>query len=479
MVTALGIRVFLSGNFNVLHPGHLRLLRFARELGDELIVGVQSDRLAGDAAHVPEELRIDGVRSISFVSEALLVDEPVEDVVARFRPDFVVKGNEHEGQQNPELEVVNSYGGKLVFDSGDAVFSSLDLIRMDLLDQNWRVGNVPSGYLVRHGIETKDLLERISEFRALQVCVIGDLIVDEYITCDPLGMSQEDPTLVVTPVDTQCFLGGSGIVAAHAAGLGAAVQFLSVTGEDDMRDYAEAELRRTGVEAHLFGDETRPTTKKQRFRAEDTTLLRVSHLHQASIDIQLQERILDRFCEVVSDCQLVIFSDFNYGCLPQALVEKLVFHGRSSGVMMAADSQSSSQIGDVSRFKGMDLLTPTEHEARVCLRNNQDGLVVLAGQLMARARAKNIILKLGSEGALLHLESDNGRLHTDRIPALNVSPRDVAGAGDSLLVGSALAMAAGATTWEAAYIGTVAAAVQLGRVGNIPLSDTDLIDWVA
>ena len=233
------------------------------------------------------------------------------------------------------------------------------------------------------------------------------------------------------------------------------------------------------MEAHLFGDGTRPTTKKQRFRADGTTLLRVSHLHQASIGTQLQERILDRFCEAVSDCQLVIFSDFNYGCLPQTLVEKLVLHGRSSGVMMAADSQSSSQIGDVSRFKGMDLLTPTEHEARVCLRNNQDGLVVLADQLMTRSRAKNIILKLGSEGALLHLEGDNGGLHTDRIPGLNVSPRDVTGAGDSLLVGSALAMAAGATTWEAAYIGTITAAVQLDRVGNIPLSDTDLIDWVA
>ena len=98
---------------------------------------------------------------------------------------------------------------------------------------------------------------------------------------------------------------------------------------------------------------------------------------------------------------------------------------------------------------------------------------------MTRSRAKNIILKLGSEGALLHLEGDSGGLHTDRIPGLNVSPRDVAGAGDSLLVGSALAMAAGATTWEAAYIGTVAAAVQLDRVGNIPLSDTDLIDWLA
>lgn len=47
--------VFASGNFNVLH---LRLLRFARELGDRLIVGVQSDRLAGEAVHIARDLRL-------------------------------------------------------------------------------------------------------------------------------------------------------------------------------------------------------------------------------------------------------------------------------------------------------------------------------------------------------------------------------------------------------------------------------------
>jgi len=50
--------VFVSGHFNVLHPGHLRLLRFAKEYGDRLIVAVQSDRIAGNAAHVPEQLRL-------------------------------------------------------------------------------------------------------------------------------------------------------------------------------------------------------------------------------------------------------------------------------------------------------------------------------------------------------------------------------------------------------------------------------------
>jgi cytidyltransferase-like protein len=59
--------VFVSGNFNILHPGHLRLLRFAKECGDFLVVGVQDDQLAGDAAVIEESLRLDGVRSNSWV----------------------------------------------------------------------------------------------------------------------------------------------------------------------------------------------------------------------------------------------------------------------------------------------------------------------------------------------------------------------------------------------------------------------------
>ena len=470
--------VFVSGNFNVLHPGHLRLFRFARELGDRLIVGVQSDCLAGQAAHVPEHLRLDGIRSNSFVDEALLIDEPIQNVIARIRPDFVVKGKEHEHRLNPESGVLKGYGGQLVFSSGDAVFSSLDLIRMDLASENRRLSRVPGDYLVRHGIETRDVRARISEFRTLRVCVIGDLIVDEYITCNPLGMSQEDPTIVVTPVGTQRFIGGAGIVAAHAAGLEAEVRFLSVTGNDEPRDYALRELRDGGVEAYLLGDDTRPTTLKQRFRANGMTLLRVSNLHQASIDLVLQNQIFERFDELVASCQLLVFSDFNYGCLPQLLVDRLVERARDSGLTMVADSQCSSQIGDVCRFRGMDLLTPTEHEARVSLCNQQDGLVVLSENLRSASDASNIILKLGAEGVLLHLQEDDGSLHTDRLPELNSQPRDVAGAGDSLLISSAMALAVGATPWEAAYIGSVAAAIQVSRTGNIPLTQADLLSEI-
>ena len=88
--------VFVSGNFNILHPGHLRLLKFAKELGDKLIVGVFSDALAGDGAHVSEKLRLESVQSISQVDEAFIIDKSIADILLRVKPDIILKGKEHE-----------------------------------------------------------------------------------------------------------------------------------------------------------------------------------------------------------------------------------------------------------------------------------------------------------------------------------------------------------------------------------------------
>ena len=74
-----------------------------------------------------------------------------------------------------------------------------------------------------------------------------------------------------------------------------------------------------------------------------------------------------------------------------------------------ADSQSSSQLGDIGRFKCMDILTPTEREARISTRNREDGLVVLAEQLRKQASAQNVLLKLGEEGLLIHSVNDDDK----------------------------------------------------------------------
>lgn len=283
-------------------------------------------------------------------------------------------------------------------------------------------------------------------------------------------MSQEDPTIVVTPIDTMCFLGGAGIVAAHAAGLGAKVNFISVSGNDKTRQFAIECLVSSKVKTNIFIDDGRPTTLKQRYRSKGKTLLRVSQLHQDEIPIGIQNKIMRLINSKIDKTKLIVFSDFNYGSLPQQLVNKIIDKAIKKNIYLAADSQSSSQYGDISRFKKMHLITPTEREARISVKNREAGLVVMAEELKIKSESSNILLKLGEEGLLIHAQNINKNSWiTDRVEALNSNPKDVAGAGDSLLITSAMTLSCGGSIWEAAALGSLAAAIQVGRVGNTPL----------
>jgi rfaE bifunctional protein kinase chain/domain len=374
------------------------------------------------------------------------------------------------------LAALQQYGGRLVFSSGETLFSSLDLIYKEFQFLDRRSISLPTDYLARHDIDKNRLITLLTGFARLKVCVVGDLIIDEYITCEPLGMSQEDPTIVVMPVDSTRFIGGAGIVAAHAAGLGAGVKFFSVTGNDNARKFALDGLTAAGVDAQLMVDAGRPTTLKQRYRSKGKSLLRVSHLHQSAISTSLQSKLISDIEIALKGVNLLVFSDFNYGCLPQTLVDKLVDIAKNLGVVIAADSQSSSQLGDITRFKGMNLVTPTEREARISTRNREDGLVVLAELVCKQAAAQNVLLKLGEEGLLIHAGNGKGSdWMTDRVTALNNNAKDVAGAGDSLLITSALTLASGGNIWEAALLGSLAAAIQVGRVGNTPIQISEIL----
>ncbi|OGP52857.1 MAG: ADP-heptose synthase, partial [Deltaproteobacteria bacterium RBG_13_52_11] len=353
---------------------------------------------------IDEQLRLESIQAIARVDYSFILHEPTVAFIEKLRPAFVVKGKEHEERENPEKDILKQYGGKLIFGSGEISFSSVELMNTEWKELAVSSIKKPADYPKRHNFSFQELIEIADKMKDLKVCVLGDTIVDEYITCDALGMSQEDPTIVVTPVAREKFLGGAGIVALHAKGLGADVHFFSAVGKDETADYAKEKLISLGVNAHLFQDESRPTTLKQRFRARQKTLLRVSHFRQHAISAEIRERFCQDVLDVIEGMDLIIFSDFNYGCLPQLLVDQVTLFCHEKGIMMVADSQSSSQVGDVSRFRGMTLVTPTEREARFAVHDFESGLVVLAEKLRKKASIRNVIITLDEEGVLIHAE---------------------------------------------------------------------------
>lgn len=465
-------KVFVSGDFNILHPGHLRFLKFAKESGNFLTVGINSDLLSSNKG-INQAVRLESIQATSYVDEAFILDISALEYIRNHKPDIVVKGKEHENEENPELEVIESYGGKLLFSSGEIGFSSMDLLREEFFASDYNVKH-NSKYLARHAFKLDDLKSIIEKFSHLSVLVIGDTIVDEYITCEALGMSQEDPTIVVTPLVNNKFIGGAAIVASHAATLGAKVKFISVVGEDENKSYVQDGLDKLGIDVSLCTDTTRPTTLKQRFRAKEKTLLRVNHLKQHGISKDIETTILNKIQDSIADIDLILFSDFSYGVLTNTLINAITKLGVKNGIYMAADSQSSSQVGDIAKFKNMSLVTPTEREIRLSLNDFKSGLVVLSNKLAENTHAKYIFTTLGAEGLMIYNNSKN-ELLTDNVNALGSVVKDVSGAGDSLLTCSAMALCVGADIWQSAYLGSLASAIQISRVGNVPIKKAELL----
>ena len=111
--------IFANGCFDVLHVGHVRYLAGARELGDVLVVGINSDaqveRLKGAGRPImPAAERAEIVAALESVTYVTIFDEPtVEQLLLTLKPDVHAKGTDYTEETVPERAVVRSYGGRV------------------------------------------------------------------------------------------------------------------------------------------------------------------------------------------------------------------------------------------------------------------------------------------------------------------------------------------------------------------------------
>ena len=464
--------VLVSGKFAVIHSGHIRLFMHAHSLGGELVVALDSAGLAKDEI----EWRLAFLSTQEFINQVVVFDGDIKSLVLELRPEFVLKGSEFASQFNIEAEIVGSYGGELIFSSGSTYFSEADLISKQSRALEDSIIKLPSDYIKRNNIDLLRIRECISKFKNIRVCVIGDLIIDEYINCHPLGMSREEPTVVVTPIDSQKFLGGAGIVAAHTVGLGAKTTLITIIGQDDAADWGTQKAQEYGLTLSTIRDKKRPTTLKQRYRSGTHTLLKISHLSQDEVSSEIQDQIAKRFETIAPEIDLLILSDFSYGTLNGRVSKALIETAKKYDIVIAADSQTSSQLGNLSQFERVDLITPTEIEARMELKDQQSGLAVIIEKLRQSILARSIILKLGADGVLLNGTDSKGEpIRMDALPSFNSNPVDTSGAGDSLLSAAALSLAVDRDIYKAGLIGSLAASIQISRIGNVPIQQEHLL----
>lgn len=128
------IIVFANGCFDILHCGHIDYLKGAREMGDFLIVAVNSDysvrQYKGeDRPVIPQEERLEILQSIRYIDYLILFDEPdVNKLLLTIKPDIHAKGTDYTPETVPERHTVHSYGGKVAIAGNPRINSTTNVI---------------------------------------------------------------------------------------------------------------------------------------------------------------------------------------------------------------------------------------------------------------------------------------------------------------------------------------------------------------
>lgn len=466
------------GLFNLLHPGHLRYFQTAKKYGTRLVVALRGDNMLSDLQRkecFSDIERAEAVAALELIDNAIILDSGgLEKLVGLIRPKTLVLGREFEKERSSEVsDAINRLyksDGRVVYEAGETHYATTDYLfgRPDEIEggRSRQFRSVLSG----QAIDLGDALSRIGSAPTPKIVVIGDTIVDRYVACDPVGMSNEAPVIVVKELESKDFIGGAGIVAAHVSALGGSCHYLSVTGDDRHSEFVSERLADYKVNVDLIKDQSRPTTSKIRYMVENQKLFRVSRLKEHRLSRDVEDLLINKIQELASDLDAIIVSDFVYGVITPRILEVLEGVSKRHNISLYGDLQCSSQVGNISKFKDFNLLCPTEREARIALSNQDDGVEYVANSLMSETRCSNLVLKLGSDGFISYSkDTNNNFVYRQHFPALTMNPVDVAGAGDSLLASIAVGLSQGLTLMESSALGCCVAALAVQSMGNAPV----------
>jgi rfaE bifunctional protein kinase chain/domain/rfaE bifunctional protein nucleotidyltransferase chain/domain len=476
--------VMCHGTFDLVHPGHIRHLLYAKSKGDLLVVSLTCDAHITKANHrpyVPEDLRAMNLAALEMVDFVIIDRQPTPIAnIARVRPDYFVKGYEYQtGGLHPktseEKDTVETYGGEMLFTPGDIVYSSSAIIDGGPPDLSMEK---LVALMEAEAITFSDLRRGLDQMNGIKVHILGDTIVDRLTQTSLIGAAGKTPTFSVRYEGQRDFVGGAGIVAKHLASAGAKVTFSTVLGEDEPKKFVLSDLLSAGIETKAIIDRTRPTTVKNAVVADGYRLLKIDTLDNRGISDRVLHQLQKQLRATSAD--VVIFSDFRHGIFNARTIAPLV-EAIPASVFRVGDSQVASRWGNILDFQNFDLITPNEKEARFALGDQDTVVRPLGTKLYKAAGCKHLILKMGDRGLIAYRPSD---APNEPRSFFTVDPFadhivDAVGAGDALLAYATLSLKATQNIVLASIIGAMAAAVECECDGNIPVTPSDVRGKIA
>jgi D-glycero-beta-D-manno-heptose-7-phosphate kinase len=330
---------------------------------------------------------------------------------------------------------------------------------------------------VQQAADPTRLLALVDSFAQRRVAVVGDVVADEFLTGQISRVSREAPVLILRYDATHIVPGGGGNAANNVAALGGRVELFGLIGHDEqgraLTKAFPAAVRQGGV--------MRPAG----FRTPTKTRVLAGGIHSAKQQIVRIDReptdpppapVLQAFAEkvlaTIDRADAVLLSDYGYGVVTPLLAEAVVHRLRSAGSEAPVLVDSRYNLG---AFRDVTACTPNQPEVEqllgVRINDDLDALERAGRTLLRRLRMQAVLVTRGSHGMSLF----EPKVPTAHIPIHGTDEiADVTGAGDTVMATMALALAAGATFYEAARLSNYAGGLVVMKRGTATVSAEEL-----
>ncbi len=316
--------------------------------------------------------------------------------------------------------------------------------------------------------------ERVEQLLAaatdVHVIVVGDLMLDQYVTGAVQRISPEAPVPVVRVESESSAVGGAANVAHNVVALGARCDVIGVVGEDGGGALLRRELEQLSIGiSGLVTAEDRPTTMKTRVLARRQQVVRFDHEADGDVPDEAAGLLARAVAHGAQSADVLLIEDYNKGVIVPEVVDAVMQAGRERALPTVVDPKRLRFFG----FGGATVLKPNAKELEDAL-----GEPIRAedpewmGSVRERLACAHLLVTLGEHG--MALRTEDGEFV--RVPTLARSVYDVSGAGDTVTAVLGLMLGAGASAVEAAVLANHAAALEVAKAGVATVSGDEILE---
>jgi D-beta-D-heptose 7-phosphate kinase/D-beta-D-heptose 1-phosphate adenosyltransferase len=304
------------------------------------------------------------------------------------------------------------------------------------------------------------------------ILVIGDLMIDHYITGNASRLSPEAPVPIVNVKNESVTLGGAGNVVQNLVALGAQVTVAGIIGDDVAGTQIIDILTSEGVETHtIIKDDTRPTTVKTRVLAGSHQLVRIDREITDAVSDTIADELISKLSGYMEKADMVILSDYNKGLFSPSLTQRLIIAANEQGKKVVIDPKGLNYA----KYKGAYIIKPNRKELAEAAKtekiNSLESLQHAAKVIFEQTGTEYLVVTLSEEGMVILSE-----LTHKLLPVKATQVFDVTGAGDTVLATIAYFIAAGLTIEEACEVANHAAAIVIRQVGSATTTIEEIIN---